>query len=357
MLNTFCERESNINPILDASIIRALYAQIGRLSRMTRSSLGPISIKEINEAFEKTTGRPPTDESAIILQRLPGLSRIGAESLDRQFVDTYILDGLKAEDVLSIYAQSDTTALNFEWKHPIEAFGAFYLATRIQSVKQTQGVIAYIKRHRDAENRVLLSDLLSAIFLSDGVKADFGGMVFEGGKLYNLSLADCSVSGVYFVDCSFDNVDLTDAEPTDIMISKSTIMRVAGVTSKEHLPSWVTDCLFEDFQCMNTLTAIREAGLTVAQTYLLSSLRKLFLQPGSGRKESSMYKGYGDSTSKKTCDKVIALLVREKFCQKFRGATEELYIPNRSMTGRVRSIMSQLTQSKDQLWLEASRLD
>jgi hypothetical protein len=356
LLNTFCEREAKINPILDPSIIRALYAQIGRLSRSTRTNLGPISIKQINEAFEKTTGRPPTDESAIILQRLPGLSRIGAESLDRQFVDTYILDGLKAEDVLAIYSQSETKSLELEWKHPIETFGAFFLATRIQSIKQTPGVIAFIKRHRDAKNRVLLSDMLSAIFLCDGVNTAFGGIVFTGGKFYHLSFSDCPVSGIYFEDCSFDNIDLTDAVPTDIRITNSTMLHVAGVTSKDHMPLWVTDCLYEDFQCMNTLTEIREAGLTIAQTFLLTSLRKLFLQPGAGRKESSMYKGYGDSTSKKTCDKVIALLLRENFCQKYKGATEDLYLPNRSLTGRVRSIMSQLTQSKDQLWIEASRL-
>jgi hypothetical protein len=112
LLNTFCEREAKINPILDAGIIRSLYAKIGRLSRMTRTPLGPISIKEINEAFEAVTGRPPTDESAIILQRLPGLSRIGAESLDRQFVDDYILDGLKAEDILRIYSSMDASVFD-----------------------------------------------------------------------------------------------------------------------------------------------------------------------------------------------------------------------------------------------------
>ena len=87
LINTFCEREANINPALDAGIIRRLYTQLGRLARMTETTLGPLSIKAINDAFEATTGRPPTDESAIILQRLPGLGRIGAESQDRQFVD------------------------------------------------------------------------------------------------------------------------------------------------------------------------------------------------------------------------------------------------------------------------------
>jgi hypothetical protein len=357
LLDTLCEREARINSILDASIIRALYTHIGRLSRTTTNSLGPISIKDINAAFEITTGRPPTDESAIILQRLPGLSRIGAESLDRQFVDSYILDGLKAEDILSIYLGASSAPLAFEWKHPVETFGAFYLATRLQSTNQVQAAAAYLKRHRGVTNHVLLSDLLAALFSCDDVSnVDLGGLELSKGRFCHLSFSACPVRNVRFYDCAFDSIDLTDADPIGISLVESTIGRVSGVTSKEHLPSWVSDCLFEDFQSVKTLTAIRAAGLTVAQTFLLSSLRKLFLQPGAGRKESSMYKGYGDLSTKKACEKVVALLLRERFCDKFKGATEALYIPNRAFTGRVKALMSQLTQSKDDLWTQTSRI-
>jgi uncharacterized protein YjbI with pentapeptide repeats len=354
LLNTFCEREAKINPILDGAIIRSLYAKIGRLSRMTRTPLGPISIKEINDAFEMTTGRPPTDESAIILQRLPGLSRIGAESLDRQFIDEYILDGLKAEDILGIYSASDTALLDIAWKHPIGTFGAFFVGTRLQSVNQSRAIIAYVKRHANAKNRVLLSDMIAALFYADS-NSDFGGLVFKEGKFLDLAFSDCLISNISFDDCMFDNIDITDADPKGVSINRSVIVRVAGITSREYAPPWVTDCLFEGFQSTNTLAQIREAGLSVAQTFLLSSLRKLFLQPGSGRKHSSMYKGYGDLASKKICEKVIALLLRKGFCSQFRGTSEEVYVPDRSMTQRARLMLSQMTQSKDEVWLEVSR--
>src|ERR1039457_3992638 len=354
LLNTFCEREAKINPILDAAIIRSLYAKIGRLSRMTQKPLGPISIKEINEAFEATTGRPPTDESAIILQRLPGLSRIGAESLDRQFVDEYILDGLKAEDILSIYSSSDTAVLDRAWKHTISTFGAFFVATRIQSVNQSRAVIAYVKRHIGANNRVLLSDMIAALFQTDS-DSDFGGLSFKEGRFSDIVFSDCPISNISFDDCIFDSIDITDASPQGVSINQCAIVRVAGIPLREHAPPWVTDCLFESFQSTNTLAQIREAGLSVAQTFLLSSLRKLFLQPGSGRKHSSMYKGYGDSASKRICEKVIAVLLRKGFCGQFRGTSEEVYVPDRSMTQRAKLMLSQMTQSKDEVWLEISR--
>jgi hypothetical protein len=322
---------------------------------MTLTRLGPISIKEINDAFEETTGRPPTDESAIILQRLPGLSRVGAESLDRQFVDDYILDGLKAEDILSIYSGADAALLDTEWKHQIGTFGAFFVGTRLESIKQVPALVSYVKRNHDGMNRVLLSDMIAAIFFSDDVKSDFSGLIFRSGKFSDISFSDCPVTNLVLDDCTFDSIDLTDANPEGIKIKKSVVIRVSGITSTEHVPPWVTDCLFEAFQSTNTLAQIRDAGLSVAQTFLLSSLRKLFLQPGSGRKHSSMYKGYGDSASKKVCEKVIALLLRKGFCSKFPGTSEDVYLPDRSMTLRARQILSQMTQSKDEIWDQVSR--
>lgn len=355
LIDTFCDREANINAILDPAIIRELYTKIGRLSRGTQTSLGPISIKQINEAFEETTGRPPTDESAIILQRLPGLGRVGAESLDRQFADTFILDGLKAEDAIGLLAQGDGDWLNADWKNPVEDFGSFYISTRLAGNKQVGMAVSFVQRHAERKNRVITSDVLSALFRVDE-PIDFVGLNFSRGKFFRVELGESRVQRISITDSSFDSLDVTDAEPVEVRIAQSVVSRLSGVASREHLPSWMIDCLVEDFQNLKTLVAIREAGLTVAQTFLLSSLRKLFLQAGSGRRESSMYKGYGDSNSKRLCEKVIALLLKERVCSKVRGSSEALFIPDRSMSGRVQAIMSQMTTSKDEIWLQVSRI-
>lgn len=357
LIDSFCEREARINPILDPTIIRSLYTKIGRLTRFTKTPLGPISIKQINDAFEVTTGRPPTDESAIVLQRLPGLSRIGAESLDRQFADVFILDGLKAEDVLDLYAQGSPAELADKWLHPVEEFGTYFVSARLSSAHQAGAAVAFIRRHLHANNKVLLSDMLAALFQADCNSLDFASQRFEGGKFFKVAMADTPVQNLQLVDCQFDHLDITDAEPKGVSIAQCVIVRLAGITSSEHSPKWLTDSLVEVFQSLGTLAAIREAGLSVPQTFLLSSLRKLFLQPGGGRKESSMYKGYGDSTTKKTCEKVMHLLVREDFCSKFRGESGAIYVPNRSRTGEVHAIMSQLTTSKHTLWAQVSRFE
>ena len=199
LIDTFCDREAKINPILGRwHYTRVLYTHIGR-ARLGQlpSAVGPISIKQINEAFEKTIGRPPTDESAIILQRLPGLSRVGAESLDRQFVDTYILDGLKAEDVLAIWQQQSLGDLKLAWRHPVGAFGAQFIATRLTSTRQVRGAAAYLQRHHEAENRVLLSDILAAFFVADSSpEIDLQQLEFEQGVFSHVSLAAILLLGM-----------------------------------------------------------------------------------------------------------------------------------------------------------------
>jgi hypothetical protein len=239
----------------------------------------------------------------------------------------------------------------------MEGFGGIYLATRIQNVRQAPGVAAYIKRNNSSKNRVLLSDMISALFLCEASPTRFQGIRFMGGKFFHLSFEEPPVSGIHFDDCLFDSIDVTDANPDDIVIMNSAIIRVAGVTSNATAPDWIRNCQFEQFQSVNTLAELREAGLSIAQTFLLSSLRKLFFQPGGGRKHSSMYKGYGDAATKKICEKVIALLLREGFCSKFQGSTEDLFVPDRGLTGRAKAIVSQMTQSKDELWAKVSRIE
>lgn len=263
---------------------------------------------------------------------------------------------MKAEDVLDVLSQEAQDTLIEQWRHPIEEFGAYFLSTRIQVTRQIGNALSFVKRHRNASNKVLLSDLIAALLFCSGDSIDLGGQTLSGGRFFKVSLGDTSVNSLQLVDCHFEYLDVTDAEPNGIMLSECTILRLSGMTSSEHAPAWLKDCLVEVYQTMATLSAIREAGLSIAQTFLLSSLRKLFLQPGGGRKQSSMYKGYGSSEAKKTCDKVIQLLVRNGFCEKYKGASEPLYVPDRALTNRVKAIMSQLTTSKDPLWQQVTKL-
>ncbi|MDJ1163801.1 hypothetical protein QHI69_18045, partial [Burkholderia gladioli pv. gladioli] len=176
---------------------------------------------------------------------------------------------------------------------------------------------------------------------------NYGQAPLSSSKLINFNLNDCYVG----------SLDITDADPQGINLMSCVIDVLDGVADEDNLPPWISNPAVGQYQSVSTLAAIRQAGLSVAQTFLLTSLRKLFLQPGAGRKESSMYKGFGDSTSKKICEKVISALIHYKFCTRFKGSSEETFLPNRSLTPRARAIMNQMTLSKDELWAAVSRIE
>ncbi len=356
LIDTFCEREAKIHPILDPNVIRDLYTKIGRIARCAPTPLGPLPIKSINAAFEETTGKTASDESAIILQRLPGLGRHPSSASDRQFADSYILDGLKAEDVLNIFNASGGKELDETWGHPIENFGAFYLATKIEASSSMKAAAAFAARNISRSNKVLISDIISAIMTS-GALIDMGGLRLQGGSFHTVNFGDSNLYDFTFYSCHFEAVDLSDATPTKINVQDSTIQYLAGSSDEGGLPPWITSCVVDGYQKVDTLAAIKKADLGIAQTFLLSSLRKLFLQPGAGRRESSMYKGYADSKTKWICEKVIDLLVKERICSRHRGTTETLFLPDRSLTDRAKRILSEMTLSTDNLWLQVDRLN
>lgn len=297
---------------------------------------------------------PAASVAHLALSLRETILRQVSQPSSRRLNDTIDLLTCAAWVLPTIYAQTNPQELTTVWRNPAGEFGAQFIAMRLVSINQVKGAIAFLARHREAKNRVLLSDLMASLFALDVGTIDLKGLEFQGGKFTNIALGEAHVENVTFVDSTFEYLDITDAEISGVAIKDSCIVRLAGVTSKDHLPAWISNSLVETFQSIKTLTAIREAGLSTAQTFLLSSLRKLFLQPGAGRKESSMYKGYGDHVTKRICEKVIAILLREGFCSKTRGNTETLYLPNRAFTGRVKSIMSQLTTSKDDLWIRIS---
>jgi hypothetical protein len=89
VLEEICYREAKIHPTIFKDALKQILLELATLSRTKASNLGPIGTAEISAIFEKITGSAPIDESAIVLQRLPYLGRMGSGSADRVFIDEY----------------------------------------------------------------------------------------------------------------------------------------------------------------------------------------------------------------------------------------------------------------------------
>ena len=147
LIEVICVREARINPILDPKRIQLVMQQYRRGTRQKQGNVGPISVGEINRAFEAVVGIPPNDESAIMLQRLPGLGRLSAETSNREFVDDYILEGLRASDVLDSLRAKESSLAGDVWENPLKELGQRIVAAGIDRLASPQGPKALRKRH------------------------------------------------------------------------------------------------------------------------------------------------------------------------------------------------------------------
>ena len=132
LVGAVCDRDAKIIGTIDSAAIHSILIRLARITRQKPLDVGPLLTKDLNRAFEEVLNVPPDDDTAIILQRLAPLGRVSAERPDRQFVDTYFLDGLRGEDVSRIVYRDDTSAYDEPWLNPVGKLGIAIIADEIR---------------------------------------------------------------------------------------------------------------------------------------------------------------------------------------------------------------------------------
>ena len=349
LIDAICRREARINPALDHQTIKSVLVHVARLTRSKPGDVGPISIMEINKAFEKVVGSPAVDESAIMLQRLPTLGRVAAETTERQFMDFYILDGLRAEDVIqSVRAQTGDT-LDEPWLNPLREFGLKLVAEEIgRGFKNLYLSFAHKASRHD--NKIITGDIIASLFVSGVKDLDFGGLFLRDSHVSLLDMTDAVVKDLSIEDSFLDALDVSGAQPSGVKIVGCEIKLVLGVSAAEGLPEWVKRNNIKAFESVATVKRIREAHLSDSERIFVTIIKKTFFQPGAGRKEQALLRGLGESADKRLANRILNMLVSDEILYRSNGDEGWVYIPNRQYTRRMKRILAELTFSDDPIW-------
>lgn len=350
-IRAICEREASIKSILDAEVIKDVLIGLARLTRTKPKDLGPISAREINDVFKAVTGAPPSDESAVILQRLPLLGRVEAESSDRKFVDYYFLDGLRAEDVCREIFKHDESILREKWRNPLRPFGVRILAHEISVTVDITSFIRFLRQACIGPNTVLGGDLVCGILSVHDGTFDFGGISLSETHISSLDVSNGRFMGIEIFDSFIDEIIITGSNPDKVRISRSLIGKVDGVSEAAGLPKWLEGNDVGEFVRINTVTRIKQANLSSEQKVFVTIIKKTFFQPGSGRKEEALLRGMDSTQLKKSSQKILKMLIREGVLKSVPGKEGSLYIPQRAHTRRMAEILKELSLSKDELWV------
>ena len=246
MLDTICKRESRIHSSLDPSNIRSILLQLSDLSRTKLGNVGPISLTELNDTFESVVGRPPRDEASAMLQRLPVLGRIEASSSDRQFLDTYILDGLRATSVAEMPIVGTQDRVDHEkWIHHLGPFGQSVLTQHIADGGNSKAYVPFLKKLSTSSNRVLAGDLITALLGIQDLTIDFGHLVLSDSHLGTLNLADTNSKSFRITNSFIDELSVGGKSLIAISIEGCIIGTLRGLSVKDRVPTWMVDCTIE----------------------------------------------------------------------------------------------------------------
>jgi hypothetical protein len=357
-LELICERESRINISLSKDVIMKVLISLSLLVRVKPTPYGPITINEINKTFEEITGNTVADESAIMLQRLPGLGRIDSNNHDRQFIDDYILSGLQSISTLKIITENIEQYFSQFWKNNISPWGLKYMSNKLTN-SQLKGMSVFLlKKFKSSNNKILLGDIISSLSIADDGCIDFNNVEIKDAEILILDLTHEPFENLTIDSAYIKSLIIENYKSTKVIIKNSCIASVEGITSSEACPSWLSNHnLIESYQEVGTLSQIKKSKLNECQQIFLILTRKLFMQPGAGRKEASLYKGYNNAEQKKKIEKILQLLLKEDICDIILGDEGYIYKPNRKHTEKIINIHRELTLSSDTLWTKITNMN
>lgn len=291
-----------------------------------------------------------------MLQRLPSLGRVSSETADRQFVDIYILDGLRAKDVTNVCTGSDIEAsliASTKWTNPLDNLGQRVLAADPAVTEKSKLVFA--DRASKAGNAVLASDLVASLVRTAKTPFDFERLEVKDGEFLYFPLGERVVSNLKITSCVFGELAFPAKDFTNVQISNCLASKVSGISSPTALPSWITGLEADQYDSVESVSRIRKIGLKPPQEILITIIRKTFFQKGSGRKEEALLRGLGTLAAKSMSSKIINVMIREGLLTSFKGSEGAVYSPVRANTKRMQQILDELGGSSDPLWLEVSQ--
>lgn len=364
LLQRICDREARIEFGIDGNAIRLLIERLASKARSDIEGLGPLQLDDILAIFKEICGNPPDDQSIVLINRLPGLGAPRSEDGARNFVDQSLAEAARAGDVTRFiqnpYGQ-DVPQFN-DWERTLTTLGRQVTAFQCTKTGLSEGQLrAAIEQATNRnEHYALGADLIQVAQELD--------LPYHGAQLYirgvfhsemSIGENERDFSRVEYQHCVAQTLEIASECDTTLLpkFRKCTFGTVEGRISQRDLPTGVfIDCDFQEFaNPAQTNNAILTLDLSLGQRILLVVLKKLYLQSGSGRKESALYRGL-DQRGKALVPPVLKLLKQEGLVCEVKSAAHSLWLPVRSESARVRKLLASPSSTLDSLIKAAAQL-
>ena len=365
LLELTANREAEIEAGIDGTAVRRIVENLATKARSRNDGMGSLSQDDILGSFQSVCGFAPDDRGLLLLQRLPGLGAAQTEDGSRDFIDSDLVDAARGGDVCRFVEDPYSFKLESpaNWQTTLGQLGIELGALWCHRHSFNEGKLrtALQQASRDDEQGELCFDLIQ---ISREMGFGFSGQPFS---VRNVLVKDASFgdlplnySAISFRDCLFQRLEM------DVSAAISQLPRfyscyvgtLDGRVSQMDLPKGIFDknCVVDSFgESSQNTAAILALPLSTGAKVLLTVLKKLYLQPGAGRKESALFRGL-DHRERALVPDVLDLLVKEGLTLRSTVGEEEVWLPTRSESVRVRRLVSSPLGSNDCLVQKANSI-
>jgi hypothetical protein len=353
-ITAISEREARIHGSLQSGVVTQILLNLAEMTRESDNFLGRVSVKNIREAYELATGQTPDQAGEHMLMRLCTLGRVAPSSPERQFVDGYIIDGLRSEALIRSIDNKLKSLTDKTWKQPLRRFGWELLQNSLVTFGKEGLYKSTLSMLSSGRNNQAYAEILSALLSVEGHSIKCDGITLKSCEIYSIVFGARNISGISIENSYIENMEICPQSNTDqstVLITNCIINNMYGISSDIGLPKWIENSTVEQYENMSTASRIKASNLDTVHMLFLAVIHKIFFQPGAGRTEQSLLKGgFGEGHNTKVFEKIINLLLREKVVERIQGDQGYIYKPVRKHTRRMQDIKGQLSHSKDPLW-------
>lgn len=347
VFDTICARETRIHPTIFKESLKGILLLLSQQTRALPSNDERMSTEDINQAFYAVTGSPPIDESALLLQRLPYLGRAGSGGTDRIFIDDYAKNGLRALALVQAIRSGQREIGSKKWLQPLDAFGLRVLHARGGTNTDAERFAKLCMNHGNPQ---IACDLVAARLLATDDICDFQGFSVIDGRIKLLAFVDIEVKNLHLAGIEVEELSLESASFSSVKVEFCTVDCVKGMGGIDKLPDVFVDCEVGVFDKAITVARISELNLTDQQKTLLAIIKKLFFQPGSGRREEALLRGAEKYWHPVAAQVAIHYMEKNKLLIQAKGSHGKVYVPKWKHRPRMAKMLEMQTSCGDELW-------
>ena len=333
-------------------------------ARTTNSGLGRLTEQEVRDAVTRSLGFTPDDtELDTISFRFPGLGPVDPSDQTRSFVDGDLAQAASAGDVF-LFVENPYRFRSDHFsaiRHGLSDLAASVVFKKIADSSMTSGkVSAALNKAAELTDCGTLAADIVKVCLDGHLPIDPKVVVINEADIDSLEFNDISP------DLSFIRVRnaIADSISLDKNVAGDHVPRfegcligiVHGRQNFDDLPKgrFDADCTIEEFSDVaETNKEIIELPLDDSVKVLLVSIKKLFVQPGRGRRESAFFRGKLNDQQRALVRDILGRLSHHGFATRVKMGQNVVWLPQNSARARALRILSAPMTSVDPLVLDA----